>query len=369
MDKTNQHSTAVVKTACAIVFLLFTFLYLYYYQADILAMTQHVLSHGKTHYNRTIGAVLITLVLYLLQVGVYALTKLEHHAHAFTYFPSLLLLTIRTSAGVHFHQHPSIGKWIWVAPLLIILWLGLVWVSRQVEDIVGKPANTGIFSRLSWVNMLTLVFMLILVCLYSNRDETFHYRMNMERRLQENDIDGALFVGMKSRATDEALTRLRAYALSRKHQLGQRLFEYALAGGSKAIVPQRNDSTSAAATIILPASELRKQYLRDKHNYELCAYLADKDIDRFASKMVEYYEVSDTAALPKHYREALTLYTRKRSRRVVTYHNPVSEADFADLQRIQGEHQTARARMNAIHDSFGNTYWYYYLHHTASEAK
>lgn len=33
-------------------FLLFTFLYLFEYQADVLAVTQHVLAHGVTHYNR-----------------------------------------------------------------------------------------------------------------------------------------------------------------------------------------------------------------------------------------------------------------------------------------------------------------------------
>ena len=52
----------LMKIACAILFLIFTFCFLYYYQADILTVEQHVLSHGQTHYDRTIGAVLITLL-------------------------------------------------------------------------------------------------------------------------------------------------------------------------------------------------------------------------------------------------------------------------------------------------------------------
>ena len=49
-----------MRVMCAILFLCFSFLYLYEYQADVLAVAQHVLSDGQTHYNRTIGAVLIT---------------------------------------------------------------------------------------------------------------------------------------------------------------------------------------------------------------------------------------------------------------------------------------------------------------------
>ena len=362
MDTTGKHSTAVVKTACAIVFLLFTFFYLYFYQADILAMAQHVLSHGKTHYERTVGAVLITLVLFLLQMGVYALTKLEWRAHALTYFPSLLVLTFLTSAGTHFHEHASFGVWLWAGPLVVALYCGVVWVLRQLEDIMSGDVATGIFSRLMWVNMLTMVAMFFMVEFFSNNDEAFHYRMEMESRLLKGDVDGALAVGENTEVGSEPLTRLRAYALSKKGQLGERLFEYPVRGGSAALVPQKGDSTSAAACIMLPQKEMMKQWRRNKKDFELCAYLADKDIDKFARALIRYYAVNDSARLPKHYCEALTLYTRQRSNRVVDYHNAVMEADFADLLKLEREHPDERSRRNAVHDNFHNTYWYYYLY-------
>ena len=56
--------TFPMRLLCAIVFCTFSFCYLYFYQADILAVEQHLLSGGKTHYDRTIGAVLITVALY-----------------------------------------------------------------------------------------------------------------------------------------------------------------------------------------------------------------------------------------------------------------------------------------------------------------
>lgn len=78
----------------------FHFVYLcllVFFQADLLAMEQHVLSGGTTHYNKTIGAVLITLVMYLLKLGVSKLTKFDGWLHILNYVPSLLLIIILTS--------------------------------------------------------------------------------------------------------------------------------------------------------------------------------------------------------------------------------------------------------------------------------
>ena len=116
-----------MRVMCAILFLCFSFLYLYEYQADVLAVAQHVLSDGQTHYNRTIGAVLITAVLYLLQIGVYAVTKLSKRTHAMTYFPSLLILAIITDISPDIDLHFSFGAWLVVFPLLLILYGFFVW--------------------------------------------------------------------------------------------------------------------------------------------------------------------------------------------------------------------------------------------------
>ena len=43
----TRNSTTVIKAVCAIVFSIFSFVYLYFHQADLLAMSQHYLS-GET---------------------------------------------------------------------------------------------------------------------------------------------------------------------------------------------------------------------------------------------------------------------------------------------------------------------------------
>ena len=56
MKLKTTNSTFIIKVICAILFILFSFGFLYCYQADLIAMAQHVLSEGKTHYDKMVGA-------------------------------------------------------------------------------------------------------------------------------------------------------------------------------------------------------------------------------------------------------------------------------------------------------------------------
>ena len=58
----------------AIVFISFTYLYLDCFQDDVLAVAQYVLSKGMTTYSYVLAPILLTLALFLLQMGVYPYT-------------------------------------------------------------------------------------------------------------------------------------------------------------------------------------------------------------------------------------------------------------------------------------------------------
>ena len=95
MRNNNRHRSegaVILRVTCAVAFLLFTFCWLYFFQGDMLAVAQHGLSGGKTHYDHTIGAIICTAVLFGLQLLVFFLTRLTRRTHALTYFPSMLLL-------------------------------------------------------------------------------------------------------------------------------------------------------------------------------------------------------------------------------------------------------------------------------------
>ena len=371
----KNDSTVTVKAACAVVFAVFTFLWLYFFQADVLFDGQHVLSGGVTTYNRTVGAVLITLLLWLLQLGVYCLTRLSKKAYALTFFPSMLLLAMMTSIRVG-EEYLLSSYWCWLVPLLLALWLAVVWIARKVQNYEPKAAG-GFFSRRMWVNMLTMALQVIMVTAMGNTHAVSHYRLHAETALLTNDFDEALRVGSRSLETDSSLTMLRMYALSRQGQLPERLFNYPVVSSSSSMLP----TVDRSQLLFYPADSiyrhlgaiprrpmLPRDYLSTiirygqakpaAVDYLLCGYLIDKDIDAFAREIGRYYTVNDS--LPRHYREALVLYTHQRSNPVVVFHSPVLDVDYEDFRKLEEAYPLESERRGQLMEHYGNSYWFYY---------
>ena len=372
----KNESTVAVKVMCALVFVVFSFFWLYFFQADVMYITQHALSDGQTQYSRLWGSVLITLVLVVLQAGVYGLTRLSKRTHALTWFPSMLLLAVLTSAGPDVDVHFTFGLWLWLFPLLIVLWGGCVWVARNIQA-YESSAPSGLFSRRMWINLLTMAMMMCGVAICANTNAVFHFRTHAEVAMLRGDYDEALRVGERSLETDGNLMMLRMYALSRQGQLGERLFAYPLVPSSDAMLP----TTSATRLMIYPVDSLYRHlgaiprhemqpmdYLQAifRHgqakpaavDYLLCGYLIDRDLDSFAREVSRHYAINDS--LPRHYREALVLYTHQRNHPVVVYHDPVLDVDYKDLRKLEAEYPSENERKGKVMEKYANSYWCYY---------
>lgn len=370
----------LLQTACAIVFLLFVFVYLYFFQADLLSMLQHVLSGGATHYDRTVGTVVITAVLYLVHLGAKRLGGLDRVCHALSYFPSLLLLAALTDVEVDFSVNPLRGLWLWLAPLLLAVYVFLS-LAVKYNWIETLPPSYSAPISVLWKNLLLMACMFIAVCLCGNNDSVLHYRLRVERLLGSGAYSKALMVGEKSDETDASLTMLRAYALSRSGQLGERLFEFPLTGGSYALLPdgkgvrcllypedrivralsirKKGDMTPMEYLLYIERNGLGRKPVTD---YILCGYLLDRNIDAFVNAIRRKYSLT-SPSLPKHYKEALTLYTHLRSNPVLVYHNEIMDADYADFQNLEHKYTDARERESYVRDMYGDTYWFYYFYH------
>ena len=372
----------MLNSACAIVFILFVFLYLYFFQADLLFMVQHVLSGGTTHYDKTIGTVVITLVLYFVHVGVMKLGDFGAGGHVFSYIPSFLLLIALTCVDSDFDENPYSGGCLWVSLSLFILYIAVVSFLRVRRSFPVFSGTGATPVGLLWKNLLLMSLMCIVVCLCGNSDRVFHYRLRVERLLMSGNYADALKVGEKSDDADPSLTMLRIYALSRSKQLGERLFEYPVVGGSDALLPG-NDGVRC---LFFPESRIfrrlsiRKKgvmrpmdYLRyiEKNglamksatDYILCGYLLDRNLDGFVNAIRGKYNLT-SSELPKHYKEALTLYTHLRANPVLVYHSEVMDADYADFQNLEKKYSDERERMSYVRDTYGDTYWFYYFYET-----
>lgn len=356
-----------MRTLCAVLFITFTFSYLFFYQADVMMATQHLLSGGQTHYERTIGAVLITVALYVLHLGVLAVTKLTHRAHSLTFFPSLLALAMLTGIQVNNDGTFSFGYWKWVAACLLLVFAVVAFLFNKMSTFEKHVKARYKPLRLLWSNVLVMCLMFLFVGLTANHDDVFHYRMRAENCLLHADYDGALKVGSKSLACDSNLTMLRIHALAKKRQLGEHLFEYPLCGGSAVMIPDGK----SLRPVFYPSYKFIKY---PRPDFQLCQRLLDKDLDGFARIMKTnevHFGLTEAApadsttqvvALPKHYREALVLYTRMRSTPLLTYHHDVADADYEDFQKIYRGEKDAHVRYSKLRDLYSNTYWFYYFY-------
>lgn len=371
----------MARVVCAIAFILFAFVYLYYFQADLLFMEQHILSGGKTHYVSSVGTFFIILTLLLLQFCVARLTCFSGTYHTLSYLPSLFVMSFMASGGENFDLQRFSGVWIVVAALLIVAYVAFTLFYRNTIIPMSRnmPADT-VFGCL-WKNLFMMSVMFMLVCVGGNTNEVLHYRLRMERMIRSKDYENALQVGKRSNNTDESLTMLRAFALSRNRQLGERLFEYPIPdGGSSLLLP--NDKNikcmSFADNEIIKQLSIRKKgsmgvmsYLlyinrqglamKAVTDYVLCGYLLDRNLDAFVHEISTKYNLS-SPSLPKHYKEALTLYMHLKANPLTVYHDEVMDADYADFQKLSRTYSNPKKKASYIRDSYRGTYWYYYFY-------
>lgn len=377
-----RNQSALVRVLCTFVFALFSLFYLYYYQADLLMVMQHVFSKGQTHYNHFIGAILITTVLMIVQIGVMKLCRNTYTLWAFTFVPSAICLTMLTNVESDVDTGLlTFGSWVYWGPLAMLLFAALVYACHRTgfSELVLSPMSNAITNL--WVNLLIVCLTCLSVCFTGNADKVYHTRIHAEQCIIDGRYDEALYTIQSCNRSDENLTMLACYALSKKKVLAESLFEYQPTGGSKAMMP---DGANIKFEMI--SERLFYKYLgtwyrqkmsamkyldfQRRHNlintttadYLLCGYLLDKHLDAFAANVGKYYAVNDSTALPKHIKEALILYTHLHSSPVVVYKNTIMDADFQDFQKMQKAYADKRERQTALRDTYGNTYWYYYYY-------
>lgn len=381
-NRRRNERAITLRVVCAVAFLLFTFFWLYFFQGDILAVAQHELSGGKTHYNRTIGAIIVTVVLFGLHLLVFVLTRLTRRTHALTYLPSMLLLAFVSSISVPFRW----GAWLWAAPLVLLLWGGAVWLSKQLLPIGEAMENRNrlqLFSRVTWINMLQLAFMMIGVAAVSNTNAVQHFRAHVEVALMEDNVDEALRTGSCSLETDESLTMLRIFALSQKGQLADHLFEYAISGTSADMLPMKGSkgqlmlmtdtllwqhfgvspdsmmSTHLSVAQYLDSLECDTLATPAWRDYKLMGQLIDRRLDTFVVCLPRYYKM-EADSLPRHYREALVLYQQAVDTSFI-YSDSLMLSSWYDFHINDSIYPKVTERRIRTEGQFRGTYWYYYF--------
>lgn len=188
------------------------------------------------------------------------------------------------------------------------------------------------FRRL-WQYSLAVAMLMFVIGIAIDSTDVTTYTRRMQGCMAEGDYAKALQVGERSDKTDRQLLLLRMKALDHEHLLGERLFTYPVVGRGGQLVRKGGD-------------------------YELCAYLIDKNLPRFVAALPKYYALDDQ--LPRHYREALVLYMHQHSNPAIVYHDNVMDTDYKDMQQQERLYPDPKARQMVLSQNYGGTYWYYY---------
>ena len=373
----KNSSTFNIRVMCATVFVLFSFCWLYFFQSDLLTVTQHILSGGLTKYHPFLGALIIIILLQLLQFVVYGITRISKRAHAVTYMPSMLVLALITDISLG-REGRDIHDWSWYLPLIILLlWIPVVWFLHLLQELENDN-DYSIISRPAWINMLLMSIQIMCVAWMGSTNAVFQYRMRTEVKLAEGRYQEALEIGRKSLESDPSLMMLRMYGLARQNALGERLFEYPINGTSTQILPMNGATKMVYCPVdsiwrflggrpsetMEPMRFLELLARRDSvvprqvADYRLSGFLIDRQLDRFAHELRRYYPLDEH--LPRHYREALVLYAHSRSNPLYVYHHAVTEEDWRNLQELERRYPNFSERQVKVEEQYRGTYWYYY---------
>lgn len=367
----------IVNVICCLIFGLFAFLYLFCFQNDLLAYAQHVLADGTTTYNSLVGAFVITLIMMLLSLfTAKVFARNLSFIPALIHFPSVLLMAAITDVHIAEPGSKDVFGCMWIAAIVLLLVFIAVNAMAKGLSMVMTSGN-GSVARDLWVNLFVLFVMLAFAVGCSNTSEDVHIMLRSEQLVNHGRYDDAVEVIESGNVNNSNTTAVKAFALANAGELGDRFFQSHIVKGSSNLLPMhgshllmldRNDIYKALGGIPARGMKAREYLERMYHqgmstgmgrDYLLTACLMDRDLDAFARYFDEMRDLTKT--VPRHFSEALILYTHLKANPVIAYSVPEMEADFDDFQALKSKYPEKTIRENSLRDTYGNTYWFYYF--------
>ena len=199
----------------------------------------------------------------------------------------------------------TLGSWLWIAPLLLILYAIIVIITKRFEPYESELRSFGIFSQLTWMSLAIFLSFFLFTGLFSNTDKYYHQRAKVEALIDKRDYAGALQVVKTMPHTDSVTSMLTVYAVARRGHLADSLFYYPLVGEGRVLRPGRVHSWLQPDSVLLKVT-------RTSANYQLIGFLLDRNLHDFARYLPQYYPVDSLR--PRYYKEAYDLYVLRQKR-------------------------------------------------------
>ncbi|MGN1257071.1 MAG: DUF6057 family protein [Bacteroidaceae bacterium] len=378
---------------CGIVFACFSFCYLYFFHAGYLAQFQYHFSHGETSYDPFVGAVLIILPLLFLGFFCHRLVRWPLRLHALSWFPSAFLLTAVSS-----FRFPELQDYGGGTPwLCLVLLLGFfVFIACLCLMHPDASGERGTFSSYLSSNLFVLMFLFFMTGALGYSSGPAHHELRVGRLLHEGKYDEAVDCCPSAEASTYRLYALRTAALAIDGQLGERFFTYPIPRNVLTLLPQQSDSLfvfnalpilyrSMHAVPSMPRTFNERKFLEGTLaldslprplvlDYLLCSYLLHGELHSF-SQVLSQCSDSLSTSLPRHYREALVLFSQlaldsskpvtisSSSKPVLTYEDEEMRESLLRFSRLRHAAQQGDVHAADSMSEYAHTYWMYYATH------
>ena len=363
-----------ISMVCSLLFAIFSFVYLYIFQADILETLHFSLAHGRTVYAPFASSMILTIAFMGVNFCVSNYFKLEGKFHFLSYIPSFIFLVSLTDIrrGIYSEHYSSYNYWLY--PLMVVVCLLFLFLGKRLFSITSN-SNKDLYVLLN-SNLSFLLLFFLLTIGFGNSDADFHHEIEMEHQIRSGNMEQALEVGEGSLQSTRTLTALRAMALAQKGELAERMFEYPQYYGSNGLIfpndpmqVQRYTNETLRDMLgvdINASSNLKEQFARACHDetgkylvldYYLCSLLLDRKLDTFVQELDFFVDIDES--LPKYYKEAIVMYKASHADCKLESHSGVEDR-YKDYCWLKQTKSSSMDYYKQLREQFSETYWWYY---------
>ena len=388
---------SAITVICLLLFIAYSLSPFIRHQSCIVALANFVANGGATDVSYDIPSVVWTAALLGTLLSVIPSLLLLHTFHFPIYMKGMALLPSYVALGLMTGIGPRSAYATWnyipVIPAAILLLISLsgILYSQMYHEDRGEHAS---FSKYLAGNVLLSCIGIIFCISLTNTDRQLHLQQPLARTIHHNDHSYANSIAPGEKATNNTITALRILSLSKQGIMADKLFSISGLGSSRCLLP---DSTPSALIYHSPrlvynhlqaiplnfngnvtaflqkAIEKRMLALQDSTathadslrarpltEYYLCALLLDRDLPAFANALPRFR--SQEEALPKHYREALSLYYATDTLATRFVSDSIMDSIYLDYTRLRHSVKNdAQSRRRICTENYPATYWNYYF--------
>ncbi|MBR5456039.1 MAG: hypothetical protein IKU76_03695 [Bacteroidaceae bacterium] len=369
----------VVAYYCATLFALFSFSFMAFYQAPLLEMLYDHVATGKLEFNAFVVSAVVTAFLTLLAIWLNRFARFQREWTAMAYLPSSLILAFITDIDRSVYTGEW-SAWGWIATFMTGMFLYLFFsfvLNRMLFEKIKDLAMST--NRIIWRNLILLVILFSAVGMLSSSDGNIKRESFVASYLKKGDLAKALNVGYEALEASKELTALRAFVMSKEGSLGERLFEYPQYYGAGGLLPAKAQNSPLVPDSVFamlgdvprdkerPVDYFERVAAYDSaatvaKDYYLSALLLEKRLPDFKECLYQFCDTVDVDRLPKHYREALFLYSTLEPEYSVEFLSDSMSVAFDSLRSIEARYDDIITRNNYVRRDFGRTYWWYFLY-------